>query len=519
MSIHDFITLSETCPSSNPASSRMQGTLLRRLLVALVVVFVICVTPQSFTTTQFLELPLARDNKDVTIPTFWGLSNFQFHSVDGGEEFESKFLSHLLNGKREFVSKLPRSTPKHKAKSKTDYALNLRHGHVRWTDGKPLMANGIHFQPERKSVLQIREFLSRESLVATPFDTDGLSPYLTTSQQVTDEAKRIHSNLFRDLYRGKKYAILLQLAAHENKGDAALSVGEVLMLQRVGIQLLFYVNVVNCTYKNYKTALGVAQRHPTDQVVVMLHGGGNIFGYGLEDSCRSKAFKTFRDYPLIFFSQSIYMRATKAHFDFAHKMYCCNPNLTILLRDRLSLHIAQRLFNNGTRLLLAPDMAFEIGRVRRYAPPYYDVIWQKRTDHEGPGYHESPGSLFPANVSTYVWDWLSMPSIQNRNSLMKAVNVLQNGLGILQKGRVVVTDRLHGHILSTLLDIPHVLLDNADQKLSSYHNTWTRGLRICRLADNAKDAARLALELLEEYKGSLPPRLRAADIDETGSHV
>ena len=78
---------------------------------------------------------------------------------------------------------------------------------------------------------------------------------------------------------------------------------------------------------------------------------------------------------------------------------------------------------------------------------------------------------------------------------------------------MVVTDRLHGHILSVLLDIPHVLLDNADQKLSS---TTTRGLRNCRLADNAEDAARLALELLEEYRDSLPLRLRAAaDINET----
>ena len=80
----------------------------------------------------------------------------------------------------------------------------------------------------------------------------------------------------------------------------------------------------------------------------------------------------------------------------------------------------------------------------------------------------------------------------------------------MDAGRVVVTDRLHGHILSTLLDIPHVLLDNADNKLSSYHNTWTRGLHNCRLADNVRDAARLALELLEEYRDTLPRRLKAA---------
>nr|KAG5697703.1 hypothetical protein BaRGS_000588 [Batillaria attramentaria] len=80
-----------------------------------------------------------------------------------------------------------------------------------------------------------------------------------------------------------------------------------------------------------------------------------------------------------------------------------------------------------------------------------------------------------------------------------------NGLLFLQRGRVVVTDRLHGHILCVLLDIPHVLLDNADNKLSSYYNTWTRGLANTRLTDNPQDAARLAMELLETYSESLPP--------------
>ena len=92
--------------------------------------------------------------------------------------------------------------------------------------------------------------------------------------------------------------------------------------------------------------------------------------------------------------------------------------------------------------------------------------------------------------------------------------VLVSGLLFLQRGRVVVTERLHGHILATLLDIPHVVLDNRDRKLSSYHRTWTRGLRNVRLASSAPEAARLALELLEEYGPSLPPVFRGMDIRE-----
>lgn len=247
-------------------------------------------------------------------------------------------------------------------------------------------------------------------------------------------------------------------------------------------------------------------------MVALFHGGGNIIAHSNIDRCRKSSLRLSRGYQQVYFANSIWMRDTLSLFQFSRRLYCCNPNLTILFRDRLSLYIAQRIFNNGTRLVLAPDMAFQIGYVGRFAAPYYDIIWQKRVDHENAMIAKVPA--FPPNVRVWVWDWMNMSSIASNSSLRKAVNVMHNGFGILQRGRVLVTDRLHGHILSTLLDIPHVLLDNADQKLSSYHNTWTRGISKCRLADNAEDAARLAVELLEEYKDSLPKRLTADDIDE-----
>ena len=475
--------------------------LLCRLIVALIVVFVICVVP-----------PMTARQPDL---------------LDRERDIVSRFQRELLGGpggarRHEFESKVLESKPKPKSpnKSKTNYGLNLRYGYVNWSDGRPLIADRISFQPERKSLAQVREFLSRENLTATPFDTDGLSPYLTTHRQVIDEAQRVHSNLFRDLFRGKKYAVLLLVASHENKGDSAITVGELVMLESMGIEVLFYVNAFSCKDQNYHRALELARRHPRHEVVIIFHGGGNIIGYASQDVCRKVAFRYFHHYQMVLLSQSIYLRGTKAHFDQALSMYCCSPNLTIMLRDRLSLYIARRLFNNGTRLVLAPDMAFHNGAISRSVPPYYDVSWLKRTDEEAPTTYArmSPSSLFPPGVKVLVWDWLQMRSIGNRRSVVKAVNVLQNGLAILQEGRVVVTDRLHGHIMSTLLDIPHVLLDNGDRKLSSYHNTWTRGLRNCRLADNVRDAARLALELLRQYGHSLPRRLRAADINETRFH-
>ncbi|MEG8022012.1 polysaccharide pyruvyl transferase family protein [Sphingomonas aerolata] len=47
------------------------------------------------------------------------------------------------------------------------------------------------------------------------------------------------------------------------------------------------------------------------------------------------------------------------------------------------------------------------------------------------------------------------------------------GLTLLSRGRQIVTDRLHAHILALLLGIPHVALDNEYGKLSAYIAAWT----------------------------------------------
>src|SRR5262249_47886968 len=59
---------------------------------------------------------------------------------------------------------------------------------------------------------------------------------------------------------------------------------------------------------------------------------------------------------------------------------------------------------------------------------------------------------------------------------------LARGCGILSGGRVVVTDRLHGHVLCLVLGVPHVLLDNSYGKVRGFYETWTAGCPLPRWA-------------------------------------
>ncbi|HKP28024.1 MAG TPA: polysaccharide pyruvyl transferase family protein, partial [Gemmatimonadales bacterium] len=49
---------------------------------------------------------------------------------------------------------------------------------------------------------------------------------------------------------------------------------------------------------------------------------------------------------------------------------------------------------------------------------------------------------------------------------------LRHGLRMLSRGGIVVTNRLHGMILSLLLGIPHFVSDTRQGKIGAFHRTW-----------------------------------------------
>jgi pyruvyl transferase EpsO len=82
---------------------------------------------------------------------------------------------------------------------------------------------------------------------------------------------------------------------------------------------------------------------------------------------------------------------------------------------------------------------------------------------------------------------------------------LRRGVAVLSAGHVVVTDRLHGHILSLLLGIPHVVLDNSYGKLSSFVATWTHDVDGVLRAESVTEAAARAQGLATSYRVERQP--------------
>jgi len=75
------------------------------------------------------------------------------------------------------------------------------------------------------------------------------------------------------------------------------------------------------------------------------------------------------------------------------------------------------------------------------------------------------------------------------------------GCRVLSQGRLVITDRLHGHILSLLMGIPHVLLDNSYGKVRRFYEAWTKEFESVRWADVPAQALEQAVLLTGRDSG------------------
>ncbi|CAG5131924.1 unnamed protein product, partial [Candidula unifasciata] len=305
---------------------------------------------------------------------------------------------------------------------------------------------------EAETDTEMREFLSWR-LVDHPEDTDKRSKTLTTNKEIVEEAQRILVNLMQDLLGKAKNVMLIDIPVHENKGDPAIAAGEILLLEKLNKSIVFHCQTHACNRSlGLKEAIKVNRRYPNGDLVILMHGGGNIIGYPVVDHLRRKYIEAFPDRKVIIFSQSIWLYGNYSkELEFARVTYSNRSNLVIFLRDRQSLEIAKNNFK-GVKLILAPDLAFCIGMIPRQMPPLYDIMWIRREDNESSSYTLP---TIPHNITVFVGDWLQWLTNKSNKTVEDVFLIASAGFHFLLRGKIVVTDRLHGHILSTLLNIPH----------------------------------------------------------------
>lgn len=317
-----------------------------------------------------------------------------------------------------------------------------------------------------------------------------------------DVVKTVRETLLvalKPLLADSRRIALLDFPAHGNVGDSAIWLGARAALAAVGAPSPSYT----CDVSTYDRAV-LKRRLGTGTI---LFTGGGSFGDLWERHLlfRERVIADFPHNRIIQLPESVHFERPES-LARSSAVFDAHPDVTILVRDAASLAIVRREYRTPSQLV--PDMAFGLGALRRIGTPTRDILWLKRKDKE---------DLWP-NAGTArggdVVDWLDeqktaliawtdhqrwqveqgarfvglrrfmLAHTQSRLAHAR----MARGTALLSSARVIVTDRLHGHIMALLLGIPHVVLDNSYGKVHRYVTEWTVGSPLVRLASSPDEA-------------------------------
>ncbi len=294
---------------------------------------------------------------------------------------------------------------------------------------------------------------------------------------------------------------------YTNVGDSAIWLGGLDCLRRRRISISYMADIHNYSHASLRKS------GPHDCIV--FQGGGN-FGDLWQDFqlTRQSIIGQFAEYPIVQFPQSIYFRSID-NLEKASTIIGGHPSFVLIVRDYKSLETAKDSFDCDVRL--CPDMAFAMSpkRIDRFsASPSVEVVYLSRSDKESCEKHPSK---YPDGM--VVADWVGkykarfhrcykmINGIESRRELsgrfplywllsrvaeVVAMDRLGMGCRLLCQAEKVVTDRLHGMIISSLLGLKVFAFDNSYGKLSAYYETWRKWLPsvvFCRNEGEAIDAA------------------------------
>jgi exopolysaccharide biosynthesis predicted pyruvyltransferase EpsI len=312
---------------------------------------------------------------------------------------------------------------------------------------------------------------------------------------------------YTELLDGADGVALLDYPNHVNIGDAAIWAGELAALRSLGVPIRYVCDQRGYVPGHLRTALG-------PRTAILLHGGGN-FGdlYPRHQRLRERVLADFPGRRTIQLPQSV-AYASAATGARVRALAARHRDLHVLVRDRMS----QAWFaeHAGVEAELCPDSALALGALRP-GVPRAGILWLARTDPEAlatdaelpPGVRRGDwphasrtwhvrrlGSrLASAATSCAPGPGARLWPVATRMFGRLAAERLRTGAAFVGSAEVVVTDRLHAHILCLLTGTPSVLCDNSTGKVRACYEQWTGDSPLTRWGGTPEQALALAAEL------------------------
>lgn len=293
-----------------------------------------------------------------------------------------------------------------------------------------------------------------------------------------------------ELHHGVRDVVFTDFPDHPNVGDSAIALGQFEFWAERGVDVRKVYSAQSLRRKVYNSA-----------IPVLIHGGGNFGGLypGSSRHRYSLAERLAAETLLIQAPQSVHFVASdRSRFQTSMAK---RPLTRIAVRDRRSY---RELESDVEELLLVPDSVHILAEIS--APdPIKRIAVLARTDSESGGTTHPEASDWPAQAPFAELServrWIAdkvpalKPLIPEEPDWWhaRARRRFQFGIAALSVGEVVVTDRLHAMLLALQMGRPVIAIDNNNQKLTNYADTWFGAVQPnLRFAGSISEGVRLA---------------------------
>lgn len=276
----------------------------------------------------------------------------------------------------------------------------------------------------------------------------------------------LKSNTIKLQNNGRKRIFFLDAASYNNLGDQAISFA----ISKYIVDNFKEYEYIEVSEKDFLRNFRYLKKHINQNDIICLSGGGNMGNlYPKYEAIRRKVIKNFKNSKIVIFPQTIDYENDKygnKELERSIKVYNSNPNLIICAREKKSYNIMKNLYNN---VILVSDIVL-------YLYGKLNIEVQDKSKRKiGICLREDKESIFnekerkklierirESNDVVYLSTMSDIGYINKENRK----NILISKLKEFKDCNLIITDRLHGMIFSILCDIPCIIFDNSNKKVS-----------------------------------------------------
>ena len=283
-----------------------------------------------------------------------------------------------------------------------------------------------------------------------------------------------------DQYKGKKKAFLLMEPEYGNLGDHAIAYASEKFIKDKFPEY----KLISVTEANTCRCLRAIKRVCDEGDLVFIQGGGNMGSlYPYIERMRRFCVKKIRKIPVICLPVSVYFSEDfkgRREQKKSMNIYNNSDNLCIFVRDKFSYDYMKKYISDD-KIKLVPDMVYYLtGKSDKKIKKNDDYLICLRKENESAIGEEKreilSRSLLNKYENTFLYDTTIWRSVSSEFREVELDTLFR----MFARAKCVITDRMHGMIISFIMGTPCVVLKSMDTKiLGSYE--WIKESKSIRI--------------------------------------